>query len=41
MAKVVKENRKVTFGTRRVGKHKKTNGPKEKAVKRKYRGQGR
>ena len=31
---------KVTFGTRRTGKHKKTRGPKEKHTK-KYRGQGR
>ena len=31
---------KVTFGKRREGKHKKSNGPKEKREKKKYRGQG-
>lgn len=41
MAKVVRESRKITFGSRRVGKHKKTSSPKDKAVKKKYRGQGR
>ena len=30
---------KVTFGKRREGKHKKSNGPKEKREK-KYKGQG-
>lgn len=32
--------RKITFGKRRNGKHKKTNGPKDKSVS-KYRAQGR
>jgi len=32
--------RKITFGKRRNGKHKKTNSPKDKPVS-KYRGQGR
>ena len=31
---------KISFGTRRTGKHKKTNGPKDKPVS-EYRGQGR
>lgn len=35
------ENRKVTFGKRRTGSYKKSSGPKEKAVKARYRGQGR
>jgi len=34
------ESRKITFGNRRKGKHKKTSGPKDKKVS-KYRGQGR
>ena len=33
------ENKKVVFGVRRNGKHKKTNGPKERPSK-KSRGQG-
>lgn len=33
-------NVKKTFGVRRTGKFKKSNGPKEKRTKR-YRGQGR
>jgi hypothetical protein len=33
-------SRKITFGKRRNGKHKKTNGPKDKPVS-KYRAQGR
>ena len=33
-------SRKVTFGKRRIGRHKKTNGPKDKSVS-KYRAQGR
>lgn len=41
MAKVVRESTKITFGKRRVGKHKKRQGPKVKAEKKKYRGQGR
>jgi hypothetical protein len=39
MAKTSSDVRKVTFGVRRKGKAKKSNGPKEKAVS-KYRGQG-
>jgi hypothetical protein len=39
MAKTSSDARKVTFGVRRKGKAKKSNGPKEKAVS-KYRGQG-
>jgi hypothetical protein len=35
------ENKKVVFGVRRNGKHKKTTGPKDKKVKLKYVGQGR
>jgi len=31
---------KITFGKRREGKHKKSNGPKERKEKKKYRGQG-
>lgn len=31
---------KVTFGQRRKGKHSKTRGPKDKRVKKKYKGQG-
>lgn len=34
------ESRKVTFGKRRNGKHKKSSSPKDKPVS-KYRGQGR
>ena len=34
------ENRKVTFGKRRLGKFKKAYGPKDQKPKR-YRGQGR
>lgn len=34
-------NVKLTFGKRKAGKYKKASGPKEKAVKAKYRGQGR
>ena len=33
-------NQKVSFGTRRIGKHKKFTSPKDKPVK-EYRGQGR
>lgn len=35
------ESRKIVFGTRRKGKYKKSNGPKEASQKKKYRGQGR
>jgi hypothetical protein len=31
---------KVSFGKRREGKHSKTRGPKAKAIKKKYKGQG-
>jgi hypothetical protein len=41
MAKVVRESKKIVFGVRRKGKYKKSNGPKEAAQKKKYRGQGR
>ena len=34
-------NVKLNFGKRKAGKYKKSTGPKEKAVKAKYRGQGR
>jgi len=34
------QNAKITFGKRREGKHKKSNGPKERKEKKKYRGQG-
>lgn len=34
------ESRKVTFGVRRKGKHRKNSSPKDKMVS-KYRGQGR
>ena len=34
------ESRKISFGVRRKGKHKKTSSPKDKPVS-KYRGQGR
>jgi hypothetical protein len=40
MAKSVGNSRKISFGKRKGGKAKKTNGPKDKAVK-KYRAQGR
>ena len=33
-------SKKIVFGRRRVGKHKKTKGPKEKNIS-PYRGQGR
>ena len=36
----VGESRKITFGKRRTGRLRKTNGPKDKHVK-KYRGQGK
>jgi len=32
---------KISFGKRREGKHSKSNGPKQKAEKSKYKGQGR
>ena len=32
---------KITFGKRRLGKYKKSNGPKEAPQKKRYRGQGR
>lgn len=35
------DSKKIIFGTRRKGKYKKTKGPKERAQKKKYRGQGR
>ncbi len=43
MAKVSKsaESKKIVFGVRRKGKHAKSAGPKDKSVKKKYRGQGR
>ena len=34
-------NIKLNFGKRKTGSYKKSSGPKEKAVKAKYRGQGR
>ncbi len=34
-------NVKLNFGKRKTGAYKKSSGPKEKAVKAKYRGQGR
>lgn len=40
-AKGSAEAKKIVFGTRRKGKHAKTAGPKAKAVKKTYRGQGR
>ena len=40
MAKSVGSARKVSFGKRRIGKYKKTTGPKAQKSKR-YRGQGR
>lgn len=38
-SKSASEARKITFGVRRKGKHKKTRSPKDKPVS-KYRGQG-
>jgi hypothetical protein len=35
------ESKKIIFGVRRKGKHAKSAGPKDKSVKKKYRGQGR
>lgn len=40
-AKGSSETKKIIFGRRRKGKHSKTAGPKDKAVKKKYLGQGR
>ena len=40
MAKSIGNTRKLTFGKRKGGKPKKSNGPKDKPTKR-YRGQGR
>jgi len=40
MAKSVNDSRKVTFGSRKKGKYKKSYGPKEQRPK-KYRGQGK
>ena len=39
-AKSIGGNQKVTFGKRRLGKYKKSNGPKEAPTK-KYIGQGK
>lgn len=39
-SKTSSELRKVTFGVRRTGKHRKSSSPKDKPVS-KYRGQGR
>lgn len=39
--KTSSESKKIVFGVRRKGKYKKSNGPKEAAQKKKYRGQGR
>ena len=39
-SKTTSESRKVTFGVRRNGKHKKSRSPKDKPVK-PYRSQGR
>ena len=33
--------KKIIFGVRRKGKHSKSAGPKDKPVKKRYRGQGR
>jgi hypothetical protein len=33
-------NAKISFGKRREGKHSKSNGPKDRKEKKKYRGQG-
>ena len=40
-AKGSSDAKKIVFGVRRKGKHAKTSGPKDKSVKKKYRGQGR
>jgi len=40
MAKATGNTQKVSFGKRRVGKYKKSTGPKEAPTK-KYRGQGK
>jgi hypothetical protein len=40
MAKITGNSNKLTFGKRKGGKAKKSNGPKSKPTKR-YRGQGR
>jgi hypothetical protein len=40
MAKSIGSVRKISFGKRKKGKAKKSNGPKDKSTKR-YRGQGR
>jgi hypothetical protein len=40
MAKVKSDSRKINFGKRKGGKASKTQGPKDKPVK-KYRGQGK
>lgn len=40
MAKVTESNKKVVFGQKVVGRHKKSYGPKEERPK-KYKGQGR
>lgn len=40
MAKSVTDSRKVSFGSKSVGKHKKSYGPKEQKPK-KYNAQGR
>jgi hypothetical protein len=40
MAKSIGNNNKISFGKRRVGKYKKSNGPKEAPTKR-YKGQGK
>ena len=40
-AKGSSESKKIVFGRRRNGKAAKSAGPKDKAVKKKYRGQGR
>lgn len=40
MAKAVGNSRKINFGKRKGGKASKTQGPKDKPVK-KYRGQGK
>jgi hypothetical protein len=39
-AKSIGSSQKVTFGKRRLGKYKKSNGPKETPTK-KYKGQGK
>jgi hypothetical protein len=40
-AKGSSESKKIVFGRRRNGKAAKSAGPKDKSVKKKYRGQGR